>query len=75
VQARWSSGQFDDDLNAFRLGSAFSLDAQVSREIFRGAELFVAGENLTDRRNEIGRTPILTVSSPAIFRAGLRWRI
>jgi outer membrane receptor protein involved in Fe transport len=75
VQARWSGPQYDDDRNAFRLGNAFTLDAQVSRELFSGAEVFVAGENLTDRRNEIGRTPVLTLGPPATFRAGLRWRI
>jgi outer membrane receptor protein involved in Fe transport len=75
VQARWSGPQYDDDLNAFRLGNAFTLDARVSRELPWGMEVFVAGENLTDRRNEIGRTPILTLGPPAIFRSGLRWRI
>ena len=75
LQARWSGPQYDDDLNAFRLGSAFTLDARVSREIFSGAEAFVAGENLTDRRNDIGRTPVRTLAAPATLRAGLRWRI
>jgi outer membrane receptor protein involved in Fe transport len=75
VQARWSGSQYDDDLNAFRLGNAFTLDALVSRELVAGMEVFVAGENLTDRRNEIGRTPVLTLGPPATYRAGLRWRI
>jgi outer membrane receptor protein involved in Fe transport len=75
VQARWSGPQYDDDLNAFRLGNAFTLDALVSRELVAGMEVFVAGENLTDRRNEIGRTPVLTLGPPATYRAGLRWRI
>jgi outer membrane receptor protein involved in Fe transport len=75
VQARWSGPQYDDDLNVFRLGNAFTLDARVSRELSSGIEVFVAGENLTDRRNEIGRTPILTLGPPAIIRAGLRWRV
>jgi len=75
LQARWSGRQYDDDANAFRLGTAFTLDALVSRELFGGGEIFAAVENLTDRRNEIGRTPVLTLGSPRTFRAGLRWRI
>lgn len=75
LQARWSSAQYDDDLNLFRLGNAFTLDAQVTRGIAAGAEAFVAGENLTNRRNEIGRTPVRTLAPPPTFRAGVRWRI
>ncbi|HWC65868.1 MAG TPA: TonB-dependent receptor, partial [Thermoanaerobaculia bacterium] len=75
VEGRWSGPQYDDDANAFRLGSAFSLDAFVSREIRAGLSVFAAGENLTGRRNEIGRTPTLTLGPPQAFRAGLRWRI
>ena len=75
AQARWSGPQYDDDLNVFRLGSAFALDAWISREVFGGAEVFAAGENLTNRRNDVGRTPVRTIGAPATFRAGLLLRI
>jgi len=75
AQARWSGPQYDDDLNALRLGSAFAIDALVSREIFGGGEIFAAGENLTNRRNDVGRTPVRTLGAPATFRPGVRLRI
>ena len=73
VQARWSGPQFDDDVNAFRLGSAFTLDAEVFRELLPSVEVFVAGENLTDRENDIGKTPVRTIGPPRAVRAGFRW--
>jgi hypothetical protein len=35
-------------------------------------DLFVAVENLTNRRYDVGRTPVLTVGPPILARAGLR---
>ncbi len=75
IQARWSGPEYDDDANAFRLGSAFTLDAFVSRELGGGFELFGAVENATDRRNEAGKTPVTTLAAPRIFRGGLRWTL
>ena len=75
LQARWSGAQYDDDRNDYRLGSAFTLDAMLSRPVSRGGSVYVASENLTDRRTEIGRTPVLTLAQGRSFRAGLRWRI
>jgi outer membrane receptor protein involved in Fe transport len=75
AQARWSGPQFDDDANAFPLASFFTLDAFVSRGLPGGLELFAAGENLTDHRNEAARTPVTTLAAPRTFRAGLRWRL
>jgi len=73
IQARWSGPQYDDDANAFRLGSAFTLDAFVSRRLGAGFEIFGAVENATDRENEAGKTPVTTLASPRIFRGGVRW--
>ena len=75
LQARWSGPQYDDDLNAFRLGSAFTLDARSFPRDLSGAEAFVAGENLTDRRNDIGRTPCGLSPLRRHSGRGLRWRI
>jgi len=73
LQARWSGPQYDDDANAFRLGSAFTLDAFVSRPLGAGFEIFGAIENATNRRNEAGKTPVTTLAPPRTFRGGLRW--
>ena len=75
IQARWSGPQFDDDANALPLSSFFTLDAFLSRPLAGGVEVFAAGENLTDRRNEAGRAPVPTLAPPRTFRAGLRWRL
>lgn len=74
VQARGSSSQFDDDQNILRLRGYFTLDALASRRLARGVDLFAAAENLTGRRYEVGRTPVLTLGPPLFVRAGLRLR-
>ncbi len=72
VQARLSSAQFEDDLNLLRLAGYFTLDAQVSRRVRRWTA-FVAVENLTGERYEVGLTPTPTLGPPFLFRAGLRF--
>ena len=75
VQGRASSAQFDDDQNQLRLGGYFALDALLSRRLGRGVDIFAAAENLTGRRYEVGRTPVLTLGPPAFARVGLRLRL
>ena len=72
---RFQGKQFDDDRNTLPLGNYVVVDAFVSRRIGRGVEAFVAAENLTDRRFEVGRTPVLTVGPPVLARVGLRWTL
>jgi hypothetical protein len=36
-------------------------------------QAFVAAENLTGVRYEVGRTPVLTLGPPRLLRAGLRF--
>ncbi|MDQ3744211.1 MAG: TonB-dependent receptor [Acidobacteriota bacterium] len=75
IQARAAGPQFDDDQNLLRLRGYFTLDALISRRLARGVEAFVAAENLTGRRYEAGRTPVLTLGPPLFVRAGLRLRL
>jgi outer membrane receptor protein involved in Fe transport len=72
VQGRFGGNQYDDDLNTLLLRRFFVLDATASRRLHSGVELFVSVENLTDRRYDVGRTPVLTVGPPILARAGLR---
>ena len=72
VQGRFGGNQFDDDQNTFLLRRYFVLDASASHALRHGVELFVAVENLTNRRYDVGRTPVLTVGPPILARAGLR---
>ena len=73
IQGRGSSRQFDDDQNLFALGAYFTLDARISRRIRKEIEVFGAFENIFNSRYEVGRTPIVTVGSPATGRAGIRF--
>lgn len=72
LAGRYVGMQFDDDLNMFRLPGYFSTDAFVAYRITRSVEVFGACENLLDRSYEIGRTPVPTLGSPRLARAGLR---
>jgi outer membrane receptor protein involved in Fe transport len=76
AQARFLGNQFDDDQNLLPLGRAFSLDAQVSRQIKWHTALFFAVQNLTNDRFGVSATPVLTEGPPIFARGGLRfeWR-
>ena len=76
LQGRFLGNQFDDDLNTLPLGRAFSLDAQVAREIGWHASLFFAAQNLTNDRFYVSATPVYTVGPPVFVRGGVRiqWR-
>jgi outer membrane receptor protein involved in Fe transport len=75
VQGRWADTQYDDDRNAFLLGSMRSMDALLSVPFGDKIEIFVAGENLIGGRYEVGRTPVLTLGPPRGVRAGARFHI
>jgi outer membrane receptor protein involved in Fe transport len=75
LQARAAGSQFDDDQNQLRLRGYFTLDALLARRLARHVEVFVAAENLTGQRYEVGRTPVLTLGPPLFVRAGLRLRL
>ncbi len=75
VEMRGTGQQFDDDANRFRLAPFFSFNAFASHT-FRGRyEVFAAGENLLNRRIEVGRTPTLTLGQPQSARAGIQLRL
>ncbi|HEV3469487.1 MAG TPA: TonB-dependent receptor [Pyrinomonadaceae bacterium] len=75
VQGRAGGAQFDDDQNRLRLAPFFNLDALASRRLTDALEAFAAAENLTGRRAEVGRTPLLTLGPPRSLRLGLRLRL
>jgi outer membrane receptor protein involved in Fe transport len=74
LQGRWTSAQFDDDRNLLPLRSARLLDAFVAIPLGDAVTAFVAGENVTNERYEVGRTPLSTFGPPRQVRAGLRIR-
>jgi outer membrane receptor protein involved in Fe transport len=72
VQARWSSLQFDDDLNQFPLRSYAVADLFASYPIAPRFDATIAIENATNRRIEVSATPVLTLGTPRTLRVGLR---
>jgi outer membrane receptor protein involved in Fe transport len=72
VQGRSSSSAFDDDQNTLTLDSYFKMDAFVSRRLNSYADVYVAGENLLNQHYMVARTPIVTLGSPLVARAGLQ---
>jgi outer membrane receptor protein involved in Fe transport len=73
MQARWSSMQFDDDVNQFPLRGYFVADAYFAHPIAPGIDLTLAVENIFDRRIEASATPVITLGQPRSFRAGVRF--
>jgi outer membrane receptor protein involved in Fe transport len=72
---RAADNQFEDDENTLPLGAMAVLDALLEAPIFRGLSVFVAGENLLDRRYTVARTPVTNTGAPRAFRGGFRLRL
>ncbi len=75
LQGSFVGSAFDNDQNTLLLNHYFLLDALVSRPLGHGMDIFVAGENLTNQRYDVARTPVLTNGPPILFRAGFRMTI
>jgi outer membrane cobalamin receptor len=72
LEARMTGQQYDDDSNTFRLAPFFTMNAFASHIFHRRYEVFVAANNVLDRRIEVGRTPTLTLGQKQDVRGGLR---
>lgn len=76
LTGRALSAQFDDDLNARRLHSAFTLDAFSSVPVGKGLAIELRGENLFNRRVEAARSAdgVVERALPRTIWLGLRLR-
>jgi outer membrane receptor protein involved in Fe transport len=73
LQGRYLSRQFADDLNRQAIADFVLLDASLRRRIVPQAELFITGENLTDRQYIATQTgAIKTLGQPLLVLAGLK---
>lgn len=74
LQGRYTSAQFEDDLNTRRLKGFAVLDFFASRPLQSGKEVFFQVENLLDQSCEAGISGdgIVTVGAPRRFQGGLR---
>jgi outer membrane receptor protein involved in Fe transport len=75
VQARWSSMQFDDDLNQFPLRSYAVADLFAAYPIAARFDATVSVENATNRRVEVSATPVVTLATPRTVRVGVRYGV
>lgn len=75
IQARWSSMQFDDDVNQFPLRSYAVADLFASYPIAARFDATIAIENATNRRVEVSATPVLTLGTPRTIRVGVRYGV
>ena len=75
LAARAAGDQFEDDENTLSLGKFVVFDALASLPVWRSLEVFVAAENLLDRRYDIARTPVRNTAPPRFVRGGLRLRL
>ncbi len=75
LQGKFSGRQFDDDANTYLLHGYFRLDAYATRALSRRLQLYASGENLLNRSIEVGRTPSLTLGTPAVATVGINLRL
>lgn len=75
LQGRWSSMQFDDDLNHFALRSYAVADLFASYPIAPRFDATVAIENATNRGVEVSATPVVTLGTPRTWRVGIRYAL
>ncbi len=70
LQGRLSGQVFDDDANNYLLSGFYRLDAYASHQFGSRLTVFASGENLTDRRIEVSKTPDTTLGQPRAARVG-----
>ncbi len=75
VAGRAIGKQYDDDQNVYPLGSFFVLDAQVSRSVGAGFQIYGAVENLFNEKYATAATPVEQLGLPIVGRIGFRWQL
>jgi outer membrane receptor protein involved in Fe transport len=80
VQGRYSSLQYDDDLNTLPLKPYYVMDVFLGRSLGHGVTAYVAAENLLNQRylvtlqppNPPQTQPLQNLGPPILARVGLR---
>jgi outer membrane receptor protein involved in Fe transport len=75
LQGRLSGQVYDDDANNYLLSGFYRLDAYGSHQFGSRLTVFASGENLTDRRIEVSKTPDTTLGQPRTARIGFTVRL
>lgn len=71
--AAYQGQEFDDAENQFRLHPYARFDVSAERELRWGLSVYAGAQNLLNREIDAGRTPILTLASPRLVQAGMRF--
>ncbi len=76
TDVRYESARWEDDLNSRRLSAGVQVDARAGWRVAEGAEIYLAVENLTDRKLEVGETAdgVESYSAPRTLRIGFTYR-
>jgi iron complex outermembrane recepter protein len=74
VLVRRVGPQFEDDLNTLPMGAFTTVDARISRQIWKHADLYFAVENLTNETYATARTSegVVSIGAPRMFHGGVR---
>jgi outer membrane receptor protein involved in Fe transport len=76
ADVRYVGPRYDDDLNTLRIGSSFTLNGAIARDLGAGLTILASGQNLLDRENPVGRNgAIEEIAVSRLFRVGLRYRL
>ncbi|MBO0910466.1 MAG: TonB-dependent receptor [Acidobacteria bacterium] len=74
IEGRYSSSQWDDDLNTLFLRRYYIMDLFAGREFARGLVAYVAVENLLNQRYAFQISPpVEQLASPILGRIGIRY--
>ncbi|HEY4240509.1 MAG TPA: TonB-dependent receptor [Kofleriaceae bacterium] len=73
AEIRYTSRQFEDDLNTLPMGAFTVVDIFAQRAILRGFRAFAMVDNLFDTKYLVGRSGIDTVGAPRTVLVGLAW--
>ena len=73
---RYEGARWEDDLNTRRLGAGLQLDARAAWRLSETSEVYLAFENLTDEKLEVGETAdgVESYSAPQTIRIGFSYR-
>jgi len=74
VEGRYSSSQWDDDLNTLFLGRYYVMDLFAGRQLARGLVAYVAVENFLNQRYAFQISPpVQELGAPILGRVGIRY--
>jgi outer membrane receptor protein involved in Fe transport len=71
--ALYQGQEFDDAENQYLLHPFARFDVSADRTLGRGLSLFAGAQNVLNREIQAGLTPQLTLASPRLVQAGLRY--